>query len=90
MNLKISKKEAERQVEDFFKNIKNKSAREVKKIKKIAANKKIRLGEKRKLFCKKCLMPYQGNEKIRIKNGRKIVECGNCGYVARWQINKKG
>ncbi|MBI2057148.1 hypothetical protein HYT91_02745 [Candidatus Pacearchaeota archaeon] len=51
-------------------------------------NKKISLKAKRKLFCKFCLTPYSGNEKIRIKNGIKSVECLNCGKINRWGIKK--
>jgi len=60
----ISKKDAERMIEDFFLDIKNKNSRfsqarsgqtkslakQVKKIKSLAMNKKILLKEKRKLF----------------------------------------
>ncbi len=85
MNIKISKIEAEKQIKEFFKNIKNKTPKEIKKIKRLAMNKKIPLKEKRKLFCKKCLTPYD-KPKIRIKKGMKSVECKNCGYVGRWKV----
>lgn len=87
---KLSKSEAEEKIENFFKkeNLKSASQREVKKIKRLAANKKIPLKEKRKLFCKNCLIPYaRKRPKIRIKNGMKIVECSNCGYVSRYKPN---
>lgn len=86
MKTKISKKEAEKQIYDFFKSIKNKTPNEIKKIKRLAMNKKIPLKEKRKLFCKKCLNPYSGKEKVRIKNGMKSIECNNCEYISRWRI----
>ena len=82
----ISKKDAERMIEDFFLDVKNKNSKQVKKIKSLAMNKKILLKEKRKLFCQKCLMPYSGNEKVRIKKGIKSVECKNCGKVNRWKV----
>jgi len=41
------------------------------------------LKEKRKLFCKKCLKPYSGKEKVRIKNKVKTITCENCGYISR-------
>ena len=96
----ISKKDAERMIEDFFLDIKNKNSRlsqarsgqtkslakQVKKIKSLAMNKKILLKEKRKLFCQKCLAPYSGKEKIRIKKGMKSIECTNCGKVNRWKV----
>ena len=82
---KLSKAEAKKQIEKFFRDIKNKNPREVKKIKKLAMSKNILLKEKRKLFCKKCFSSYQ-NPKIRIKNKIKSVTCRNCGYVARWKV----
>ena len=84
---KLSKSEATKQIEEFFSGIKNKTPKEVKKIKRLAANSNIRLCEKRKSFCKKCFMPYK-NPKIRIGEGMKSIECRNCGYVARWKIKK--
>ena len=86
MKIKISKTETQNKIEEFFSNIKNKSSNEIKKIKRLSMNKKISLKEKRKLFCKKCLTPYLGNEKIRIKNNHKIIECKNCGFLNRIKI----
>jgi RNase P subunit RPR2 len=84
---KISKTEAEKQINDFFKDIKNKSPGEIKKIKKIAMSYKFPLKEKRKLFCSFCFTPYSGKEKIRIKNKIKSIICDNCGKIARWKLN---
>jgi len=83
--MKISKTEAKKKIEGFFKDIKNKSSKEIKKIKKLAMSKKIPLKEKRKLFCKKCFSVYK-NPKIRIRNKIKSVKCKNCGYISRWKI----
>ncbi len=85
MKDKISKSEAEKQIQVFFSNIKYKSAKEVKKIKRLAMSKNISLKEKRKKFCKKCFAPYK-KPKIRIKNKTKSVTCENCGFVSRWKI----
>ena len=82
----ISKKDAEKNIEEFFEEIKNKTSKQLKKIKSLAMNKKISLKEKRKLFCKYCLTPYSGNEKIRINNKIKSIECKNCGKVNRWKV----
>ena len=71
MKRTISKSEAKKQIEDFFENVEDKSSKDVKKIKRLAMKYKIPLKEKRKLFCKKCLSPYSGDEKIRIKEGIK-------------------
>ena len=86
MKIKLSKTESKEKIEEFFKDIKNKTPKEIKKIKRLAMNKKISLKEKRKLFCKHCLMPYSGKEKVRIKKGIKSIECFNCGKIARWRI----
>ena len=85
MNKKFSKKEAEKEIENFFKGNKDKSPKEVKKIKKLAMSYNLPLKEKRKLFCKKCFAVYK-NPKIRIGNKIKSVICENCGKVGRWKI----
>lgn len=85
---KLSKSEAKEKIENFFEkeNLKSATPKNTKKIKRLAANKKIPLKEKKKLFCKKCLNPYSGKEKVRIKNKIKSIECLNCGYIARWKL----
>lgn len=101
MKKTISKKEAGKIIEDFFKNLApkgvaretsgkistkgNKSPNEVKKIKRLAMQFNIPLKEKRKLFCRKCFVAY-GNSKVRIKNGRKIVVCRGCGKRSGWKL----
>ena len=85
MKNKFSKSETEKLIREFFKNIKSKSPKEVKKIKRSAMSKNIALKENRKLFCKKCLVPYD-NPKVRIKNKRKTVVCKKCDYIARWKV----
>ena len=82
---KLPKTEAKKEIKEFFLDIKNKTSREIKKIKRLAMKHNISLKEKRKLFCKKCLTLYK-NPKIRIKNKIKSVTCRECGYVARWRI----
>jgi len=86
MNPKISKTAAEEKIEKFFKNIKGKTPKEVKKIKRLAMAKKIPLKDKRKLFCKKCLKPYSGKESIRFKNKIKTIICNNCKTKSRWKL----
>ena len=85
MKKSISKTEARESISEFFKEIKSKTPKEIKKIKRLAMSHNILLKEKRRLFCRKCLSPYK-NAKIRIKNGFKIVECKKCGYVGRWKM----
>lgn len=82
---KPSKTEMKKMTEEFFESIIEKNAEDVKKIKKLAMKSNIPLGEKRKLFCKKCLEPYK-DPKIRIKNSTKIVTCQKCGNMSRWKL----
>ncbi len=82
----FSKTNAEKIIADFFLDLKNKTPKQLKKIKSLAMNKKISLKKYRKLFCKKCLTPYSENEKIRIKKGMKSVECLKCKKVNRWKV----
>ncbi len=82
----ISKTEIEREMKEFSKDIRNKSPQEVRKMKKLAMSHNLPLRELRKIFCKKCLVPYSGKEKIRIKDGIKNIECLNCKNIARWKM----
>lgn len=83
---KLSKKEAEETIKEFFSNIKNKTPLEVRKIKKLSMRCSLKLGELRKEFCKKCLTPYSGEEKIGVKDKKKSVACKKCNYINRWKI----
>jgi RNase P subunit RPR2 len=81
---KFSKTEAKEKVIEFFKEIGDKSPKEVKKIKKLAMSQSLPLKELKKKFCKKCYSPLKG--KTRIKKGIKSIECKNCNYINRWKI----
>ena len=82
---KISEKEAEKKIEIFFNNLRSKTPKEIKKIKRLAMNQKISLESYRKLFCKKCFSPLD-HFKTRINNKIKSVVCKNCGFASRWKI----
>jgi len=82
---KLSKPEAEKQIKEFFSNIKNKTPKEIKKIKRLAMKKNISLKGLRKKFCKKCFTPYK-NPKVRIKDNIKKIICENCEYSTRWKL----
>ena len=84
---KVSKKEGELKIIDFFNELQNKKPKEIKKIKKLAMNQKISLKKFRKKFCKKCLNPYSEKEKIRVKRMIKNITCAKCGYIAHWKVN---
>lgn len=69
---------------------KNSSKKEIKKTKKLAMSKNIKLGILRKIFCKKCSTCFtQATSEIRIKKPFKIIKCKNCGYVNRWKMKKR-
>ncbi len=85
MSKKLSKTEAESKIKEFFSDIKNKTPKQIKKIKRLAMRNNIQLKQLRKKFCKKCYSAYR-NPKIRIKKKVKSVTCKNCDYVSRWRI----
>ena len=85
MQIKLkNKKEAEKGINEFFSDIKNKRAKDIKKMKKLAMHYKIKLKDKRKVFCKYCYGVLKG--KIRIRNKMKSVVCFNCRKINRWRI----
>jgi len=86
MKIKQSKTEVEKEVNEFFEDIKNKTPKEIKKIKRRAMAKNIALKERKKLFCEKCLNPYSGREKVRINKKIKSVSCNNCEKISRWKL----
>jgi RNase P subunit RPR2 len=81
----LSKQEIETKIKDIFS--KNPSSNEIKKIKKLAMSKNLKLKQYRKLFCKKCLTFFNSNNsEIRIKNGFKRIKCENCDFISRYKI----
>lgn len=90
MKTKLSKKETEERIKEFFSHISHKTPEEVKKMKKLAMKHNIKLGDKRKLFCKKCFTPYnRSNSSMNIRNGFLTIVCENCSNKSRWKINKE-
>jgi hypothetical protein len=85
MNMeKLPKKEAMEKIEEFFKSINHKTPKEIKKIKKLAMKHSIKLGEKRKLFCKKCFSVKL--KTLSTKNKIKKGVCENCKKKYSWRI----
>jgi predicted Zn finger-like uncharacterized protein len=85
----ISKLELNRLIEETF--FKNPGPKEIKKIKKLAMSRNIKLKELRKKFCKKCYSFFDSkNSQIRIKNGFKKVKCKKCGYTSRYKLIPAG
>lgn len=83
MKQKISKSEAQKKIQKFFKR-KRFKPEEVKKIKRVAMSHNMKLTEERKKFCKKCLAPLKG--KLRISKTHKTIECANCGYKNKHKL----
>lgn len=81
----VSKTKAKEEIAKFFEAIKEKTPKEIHKIKKLAMKYNIPLKEKRKLFCKRCFKPYI-QPKIRIKKGVKTLTCEYCNAVSRWSL----
>jgi RNase P subunit RPR2 len=87
MKKTLSKTEAERQIDEFFHHIKEKTPKEVKKIKRLAMSYKIKLGERKKLFCKYCFNPYIAPG-VRIKDDMITITCEDCKKVVRWKFKE--
>ena len=85
MSKKLSKTEAQKQIKEFFSDIKSKTPKQVKKMKRIAMKNNIQLKELRKKFCKKCLTSYN-NSKIKIKNKMRTISCSACYYISKYKI----
>jgi RNase P subunit RPR2 len=86
MKSNLSKREIEDLIIEAF-NKENLSSNEIKKIKKLAMSKNIKLTEYRKKFCKKCNSFYNSNNsETRIKKPFKIIKCKACGNVSRYKL----
>lgn len=82
---KLSKAEAKDQITKIFASNPNKE--QIKKAKKLAMAKNIKLGSLRKKFCKKCYTLFNSsNSQIRIKNKTKTIKCVNCNYISRYKM----
>ena len=85
MKSKLSKTETQNQIKTIFSN--NPSPKDIKKAKKLAAPKNIKLTKYKKNFCKKCLTYFNSdNHQVRIKKPLKIIKCNSCGNVSRYKI----
>jgi len=82
---KLSKTEVQEIIKEIFSS--NPTPKEIKKVKRLAMSKNIKLGPLRKKFCKKCLTLFNStNQEIRIKKPFKIIKCKSCGYVSRYKL----
>lgn len=86
MKTEMSKKEIENYIHEIFSG--NPSPKEIKKAKKLAMSKNIKLGKFKRKFCKKCYSLFGSkNSEIRIKKGFKIIKCKKCGNVNKWVMS---
>ncbi len=87
MKSTLSKSEAKEKIEKFFNNLDNKSAKEIKKIKRLAMHHHVSLNVYKKNYCGKCFSVFNSiNSEIRIKGGFKIVKCKKCGRINRFKL----
>ena len=85
---KLSKKETEEQIKQIFFKKPFPTPKKIKKAKRLAMSKNIKLGNLRKKFCKKCLtFLTPNNSEIRIKKLLKIIKCKSCNHISRYKIN---
>ena len=77
MKKELNKTQAKEKIEQFFSKS-DFTPEQLKKIKRLAMKFNIKLENKRKLFCKKCLNPLAG--KLSITKSHKTVECKSCGF----------
>ncbi len=80
---KKERKEAEKKIEEFFQREKF-NPEELKKIRRMAMKFKIKLGDKRKKYCKRCFNRLEG--KIKITREHKTIICGSCGFPNKWKL----
>ena len=88
MKKSFSKKETEKKIEEFFHRIKDKTQKDIRKIKRLAMSHNIKMGNKKKTFCKKCFHPYI-EPSIRINKGIVNITCEKCGHISRWKLTKE-
>lgn len=86
MKTDLSKTESQKKIRDFFLELKDKTPKEIKKIKRLAMHYHISLNKYKKLYCKKCFSVFNSkNSEIRIKKEFKIVRCKECGNIKRYK-----
>lgn len=84
MKTNITKTEAKEKISKFFQS-NDFTPEQLKKIKRISMKFNIKLGDYRKLFCRKCLNSLAG--KLSISKTHKTIICGHCGYKNKIRIS---
>ena len=86
MKPRILKEQLEEQIKEMLS--KQPTPNQIKKAKKLAMSKNIKLSSFRKKFCKKCFTFFTpNNSEIRIKKPLKIIKCKNCDYISRYKLS---
>ena len=84
MDKEISKIDAQKKIRQVFSELKVKNPEKIKKIKRLAMHYHISLQPWKQMYCKKCFSVFNAeNSKTRIKKGKKIVKCNECGAISR-------
>ncbi len=78
MPSKLSRSEAHRLIEDFFRQTEQLDPSEVKKMKNLAMKHNIKLGKYRTQFCNACHADLRKGS-IRVSKTHKTVTCESCG-----------
>ncbi len=80
----LLRKQTEELIISSFNN--NPTPEMLKKLKRLAMSKNVKIGALRRRFCKKCYSLFPINSQIRIKKRIKTLKCKKCGYVTRYKI----
>jgi RNase P subunit RPR2 len=84
-NKQLSKQEIKDYLNHLFSS--NPSQKQIKKAKRLAMSKNIKLRGLRKTFCKKCYSFFDSkNSEIRIKKGFKIIRCKKCESITKYKL----
>ncbi len=84
MKTTLSKTQAREKIEKFFQKL-DFTPEQLKKIKRLAMKFNIKLGNYRRLFCKKCMNPLAG--KLSITKTHKIITCKHCNFRNKIRIS---
>lgn len=86
MKTKQTKEKIQQQINDIFSN--NPSKIQIKKAKKLASSKNIKLTKYKKKYCNKCLTFFNySNHQVRIKKQIKTIKCNSCNFISRYKLN---
>ena len=83
MKTPLNRKQVEEKISEFFQQA-SFTPEQLKKVKRIAMKFNIKLGNYRRMFCKKCLNPLKG--KLSITKTQKTIECKHCGFRNKVRI----